>query len=253
MKKERLKETWLHEQEIAHIHGWDFSHLNGRYTEESDLPWDYRTLIKSVIRPEMKLLDIDTGGGEFLLSLEHPMQNVAATEGYPPNVELCRKELLPLGVDFREGTANALPFSDENFDLVINRHGDFCPSEIFRVLRPGGRLITQQVGALNDRDLVARLLPGKPLPFPEMMPEKMEAAVKGAGMKILRLEETFRPIRFYDTGALVWFARIIEWEFPGFSVEEAFDRLLAVENEISQVGFVEGSIHRILLEAEKEG
>ena len=26
------------EESIAHIHGWDFSHLDGRYTEEDDLP-----------------------------------------------------------------------------------------------------------------------------------------------------------------------------------------------------------------------
>lgn len=49
----------------------------------------------------MQLLDYDTGGGEFLLSLGHPYRNTAATEGYPPNVELCRQVLLPLGVDFR--------------------------------------------------------------------------------------------------------------------------------------------------------
>ena len=36
----------------------------------------------------MRLLDMDTGGGEFLLSLGHPFERTAATEGYPPNVEL---------------------------------------------------------------------------------------------------------------------------------------------------------------------
>ena len=45
----------------------------------------------------MKLLDFDTGGGEFLLSLGHPCENTAATEGYPPNVELCRETILPFG------------------------------------------------------------------------------------------------------------------------------------------------------------
>lgn len=32
------------EEEAAHIHGWDFSHINGRYEEENDLPWDYEKL-----------------------------------------------------------------------------------------------------------------------------------------------------------------------------------------------------------------
>ena len=35
--KERINE-WKTEECIAHIHGWDFSHIVGRYTEEDDLP-----------------------------------------------------------------------------------------------------------------------------------------------------------------------------------------------------------------------
>lgn len=35
MNKNYLKTTWKHEEELAHVHGWDFSHINGRYREES--------------------------------------------------------------------------------------------------------------------------------------------------------------------------------------------------------------------------
>lgn len=52
-------------------------------------------------------------------------------------------------------------------------------------------------------------------------------------------------------GALVWFARIIEWEFPGFSVESCAERLLAAQNMLERDGCIEGRIHRILLVAEK--
>ena len=102
MNKKELLDEWLQEEKIAHIHGWDFSHISGKYEEENDLPWDYREIIEKYLTPEMKLLDIDTGGAEFLLSLNHPAKNLAATEAYPPNVELCKEILLPLGVDFKE-------------------------------------------------------------------------------------------------------------------------------------------------------
>lgn len=94
MNTEELVNAWKAEERIAHIHGWDFSHIRNRYTEEEDLPWDYRETILRYLRPQMRLLDIDTGGGEFLLSLNHPHENTAATEGYPPNAELCRDRLL---------------------------------------------------------------------------------------------------------------------------------------------------------------
>ena len=38
MEEQQLKKIWKKEESIAHIHGWDFSHINGRYEEENDLP-----------------------------------------------------------------------------------------------------------------------------------------------------------------------------------------------------------------------
>ncbi|MBR4394300.1 MAG: class I SAM-dependent methyltransferase, partial [Oscillospiraceae bacterium] len=147
MTAEELKAIWKGEEDCAFIKGWDFSHIRGRYEEENRLPWDYEAIIRSTLKDEMKLLDYDTGGGAFLLSLGHPYENTAATEGYPPNVELCRKKLLPLGIELREcKDATHIPFDDGSFDIIINRHGDFYPPEIRRLLKPDGLFITQQVG-----------------------------------------------------------------------------------------------------------
>lgn len=48
MDKAHYKALWQQEEDIAHIHGWDFSHLRGRYEEENDLPWDYEKLFVSI-------------------------------------------------------------------------------------------------------------------------------------------------------------------------------------------------------------
>ena len=185
MNKQELYNAWKREEEIAHIHGWDFSHIEGRFTEDTDFPWDYREEIGKYLTPEMKLLDIDTGGGEFLLSLQHPPKNTAATENYPPNVQLCTKTLLPLGVDFRPADGNgALPYADESFHMVINRHGDFNPAEIYRVLKPGGVFVMQQVGAENERNLVQLLCGDVPLPFPDQYAQKAAEAFENAGVTL---------------------------------------------------------------------
>ena len=55
MKTNKLIEQWKNEESIAHIHGWDFSHIEGRYAEQGDLPWDYRAVIGEYLRPEMSL------------------------------------------------------------------------------------------------------------------------------------------------------------------------------------------------------
>jgi len=252
MNANELIKNWKAEEEIAHIHGWDFSHIDGRYTEQDDLPWDYRKEILRYLKPEMRILDIDTGGGEFLLSLNHAYSNTAATENYPPNVELCRETLLPLGIDFRAADGKGvMPFADASFDMVINRHGDFNPSEIYRVLKPGGLFITQQVGAENDRELVELLCGQTDLPFPDQYLKITIDRFSQTGFKILDGRECFRPIRFYDVGALVWFARIIEWEFPGFSVDRNLDRLLRAQMLLDREGVITGQIHRFILVAKK--
>ena len=200
----------------------------------------------------MKLLDIDTGGGEFLLSLGHPFENTAATENYPPNVQLCNERLLPLGIDFRQADGNGpLPFADGSFDMVIDRHGDFCPEEIYRVLKSGGIFVMQQVGAENDRELVELLCGDLPLPFPEQYVDRAGEKFRSVGFTVLRQESAFRPIRFYDVGALVWFARVIPWEFPGFSVDTHMNYLRIAQSIIEEKGFIEGSTHRFLLVARK--
>ena len=245
--------SWKAEESIAYIHGWDFSHIDGRYTEQDDLPWDYRETILRYLKRDKRLLDIDTGGGEFLLSLNHPCENTAATEGYPPNVELCKQVLLPLGIDFRPGDGKEkLPFEDGSFDMVINRHGDFNAADIHRILKPGGIFVTQQVGAENDRELVELLCGKRELPFPEQYLQITAQKFRNAGFEILEGQEAFRPIQFFDVGALVWFARIIEWEFPDFSVDSCLDQLLNAQKILEKNGCIQGRIHRFLLAAQKK-
>lgn len=254
MNRNELTHFWKAEEGAAQIHGWDFSHIEGRYTEETDLPWDYRETILRYLKPDMKILDVDTGGGEFLLSLNHRYTNTSATEAYPPNVELCRQTLCPLGIDFRGANGGGhLPFGDSEFDMVINRHGAFHAQEIARVLKGGGLFITEQIGAENDRELVNLLLPkNTALPFPEQYLRIAARKFRKAGFEIMEEQECFRPIKFFDIGALVWFAHIIEWEFSGFSVDACLDRLWYAQQMLEEDGCVQGKIHRFLLVAQRK-
>ena len=253
MDKNKLKEEWLKEEKMAHIHGWDFSHIYGRYSEEENLPWDFRTVINKYLKNNMKLLDMETGGGEFLLSLNHPKHNTSAIEGYQPNVELCKKVLLPLGIDFKEADGDEkLPFENEYFDIITNRHGAYNVTELKRVLKKDGIFITQQVGAENDRELVEMLLPKyKDLPYAEHYLNIKQQEISEQGFEILESGETFQPIKFFDTGALVWFAKIIEWEFPNFSVKSHLDNLYKIQEIIEANRVVEGRIHKFFIVSKK--
>ncbi len=120
------------------------------------------------------------------------------------------------------------------------------------MLKPGGLFITQQVGADNDRELVSALYDNPPpLPSPGQRLSTIRKQFEEVGFAIFDGREAFPPIRFFDVGALVWFARIIQWEFPGFSVENNLSRLLALQKEIDAGRAIEARTHRILMAAQK--
>lgn len=136
--------------------------------------------------------------------------------------------------------------------MVINRHGSFNESEIWRVLKPKGIFITQQVGAENDRELVELLLNEiPPLPFPKQYLHQVQKSFEKAGFTTLEAEEAYRPIKFWNVGALVWFAHIIEWEFPGFNVKECLTKLYRAQEILEKNGVIEGRIHRFLYAGQK--
>lgn len=247
---DQLKLEWKQE-EAAAFRGWDFSHIRGRWESEA-LPWDYRDIVISHLKGTERLLDMGTGGGEFLLSLKHPYELTTVTEAYLPNIELCQKTLAPLGIRVVQTyDDDILPLEQSSFDLVINRHESFDPAEVKRVLKPGGCFMTQQVGGRNNLELSQKLCKHYAPAFLHHTLDHNIHELRQHGFKIHQAEEALCPLRFFDVGALVYYAKVIEWEFPDFSVEDSFEALLHCQQEIGDKGWVEGTEHRFIIVAEK--
>ncbi|MFN2320355.1 MAG: class I SAM-dependent methyltransferase, partial [Dermatophilaceae bacterium] len=136
--------------------GWDLDQPEGRIEEESP-PWDYEELVRHELGFAGSALDLGTGRGEFLSSLEDDLPvEMHATVRCAVDVPLAREALAPLGVEIREHDAlsgDPLPFPDACVDVVLSRHEPFMAVEVARVLRPGGWLVAQQLEEhhLGDR------------------------------------------------------------------------------------------------------
>ena len=195
---------------------------------------------------------MDTGGGEFLAGLQPLPPHTCATEGYPPNIFIARQRLEPLGVAVYEvGEDDTLPFADNEFDLVINRHGSYLAEEVFRVLKPGGGFFTQQVGGTNDWGLNEML---GAEPNRQWEDWGLDAAVRDlekAGLEIEVGKESFPVTRIFDIGALIFQLKAIPWQIPDFSVAEYRDALLQIHQRISEEGYVAINSHRFFVKARK--
>lgn len=237
----------------AGFSGWDFSWLDGRMIQ-CEPPWDYPGLIQSHFSGASSMLDMGTGGGELLASLGPLPPNTHATEAYPPNQQLARERLSPLGVEVHNiDNENPLPFPDSRFDLVINRHESFNPTELARILKPNGLFITQQVGGLDNLELNQVLEDKLSFPFTDWSLAKALTGLYEAGFFVDRAEKAALRSIFKDIGAVVYYLQVIVWQVVGFDPETYRDRLAVIHNIIEQEGQFVATAHRFLILAQKKG
>ena len=224
--------------------------MEGRW-RESPPTWDYRATLLEHFRRAESILDMGTGGGEFLASLPFLPAHTSATEGYPPNLPLARRRLEPLGVSVEPPLAGGrLPFADGRFDLVINRHEAYVPTEVRRVLRPGGRFLTQQVGGRDNIRLNQVLGAGDARQYADWDLRRAVHELEEAGLRITDAREEFPETVFDDVGAVVYYLRAVSWQIDGFGVDEYRGPLSALHEMIQAEGRLVVTSHRFLIEAE---
>ena len=176
-----------------------------------------------------------------------------ATEEYPPNFKLATERLSPFGaqvVDVRLTDNDLMPFSDGEFDLVLNRHSGFNAREVARILAPGGAFLTQQIHGLWAYDLLAAF-DAKPQ-WPESTLEKYVPQLKAAGLTITDTQEWSGQLSFTDVGAIVYYLKAVPWLVPGFSVETHLKHLLSLQRRLESGGGLAFIARKYLIEAHKD-
>jgi len=241
------------EAEAAPVEGWDFSWLAGRASEQRP-SWGYQRLMGERMAGASAALDIQTGGGEVLAGVPVLPPLTVATESWPPNLAKATQLLHPRGaVVVHDADEPPLPFADAAFDLVVSRHPvTVWWEEIARVLRPGGRYFSQQVGPESVFELAEWFLG----PFDERSrrarhPEDARAAAEAAGLRVTDLRAERLPMEFSDVGAVVYFLRKVIWIVPGFTVAAHRERLRALHEHIRREGPFRAHSSRFLIEARK--
>lgn len=115
------------------------------------------------IKPGETVLDLGCGTGVFSLEAARRGAHTVGIDSSPAMLAIAssKAENSTLPVSFLGADAESLPFPSESLDLVLaitvlcfTGHPDIVLGEVFRVLKPGGRLV---VGELNRKSYWALL------------------------------------------------------------------------------------------------
>jgi len=141
------------QEEIAAAAAYEDLHVPALFQQ-----WAPRVTEAARIRPECRVLDVACGTG--VLARDAAMRAgdkgyVAGLDASPGMLEVA-KRLAP-DIDWREGTAESLPYQAGSFDAVVSQFGlmffqdrALALREMLRVLEPGGRMAVAVWDSLDN-------------------------------------------------------------------------------------------------------
>lgn len=189
-----------------------------------------RHLLERVpIEPGMEVLDLATGTGNVAIRAAQRGARVTGLDLTPELLDRARERAVAAGVqvEWVVGDVEDLPFEDGRFDVVLDRHESYVAAEVFRVLRPGGAFVTQQVDG-RDFEETHALFGGTPV-YSHVTLETFRAEAETAGFVVEDGREWSGTMRFADVATFVSYVRMVPWEVPDdFSVDRYADALLAM-------------------------
>lgn len=102
--------------------------------------------VLAIPEPPERVLEIGCGEGDATLFLAREFP-AARVRGLDPSEVAVRAAIARVGLDpegrvaFKQGDHRALPYPEDQFDLVVRSEGTLRAGEAARVMRPGGHLI----------------------------------------------------------------------------------------------------------------
>jgi ubiquinone/menaquinone biosynthesis C-methylase UbiE len=230
------------------------------------------------IRPGERVLDVACGTGALTLAaaaLASPRGSVVGLDLNPAMLAVARGK--STDVEWREAPAEALPFADAAFDAVVSQFGMMffadriaALAEMWRVLRPGGRLAVAVFDTIENAPgyaALARLLDelfgrdlGDALSAPFTLGNARQLATEAEAAGIAGAEVTTHPgtVRFASVDALVSTERACIWTLGGLLDDGQFATLRraatsALRPYVGVDGSVAFAMPALLLTAHRTG
>jgi len=248
-----LKELKRIAASVGERQGWDFSRVRD---ERDPVPWDYVDVVRRYLRPSDRVLDVGTGGGEKFLALATHFGTGIGVDASTDMIRMALKNKSSSqtnNVSFEVMNAKALEFTNAEFDVVLNRHCTVDVRESYRVLRPGGFFITQQVGARNTQNICALFGCGPGGQYeqdPSQGVTTLAEAFRQRGCRVVCTAEYDVRYWFLDVESLLFWHKAIPMP-EDFDIETHWRQVDQIITEYRAPKGIETNEHRELLIVQK--
>lgn len=192
-----------------------------------------------------RVLDVACGTGALTVAAANRVLPGGAALGLDANPQMLavarRKHA---AIEWHEGRAESLPFNDGTFDAVVSQFGLMffddrvaALREMWRVLRPGGRLAVAvcdavahspgyaSLAALLDRLFGKRVGDAFRAPFALGDADALRALCAGAGIANASIVQRWGTVRFASIDTLVSTERACAWTLGGLLDDRQFEQL----------------------------
>jgi ubiquinone/menaquinone biosynthesis C-methylase UbiE len=211
-------------------------------------PWGPVLCDAARVAPGQRVLDVACGTGALTTAAARRVAPGGAVIGLDANPQMLAvaRRKHPAGIEWTDGRAEALPFADAGFDAVLSQFGLMffddrvaALREMWRVLRPGGRLVVAVCDALDHSpgyaalaELLERLF-GRAVadafrsPFVLGDAGTLRSLCAEAGVAGAEVTPQQGMVRFASIDALVSTERACVWTLGGLLDDAQFERLRA--------------------------
>ena len=240
-------------ERVGSVIGWDFSKITKRMKVVGK-KWEFFQTVKNHVNKETILLDIGTGGGELLLKIAPYVKKAYGIDNSKGMLATAKKNLAKSkirNVKFKLADAKKIPYPDEYFDIVICRHAPFFAKELFRVLKPEGFFITQQVGE-KDKQNIKNVF-GRGQSFGEKSGTKVNKYIrelKNLGFKILK-KDAYNATEYYANMEDLIFLLKNTPIIPDFDIEKDRKFLKEIERKYKTKTGIKTNSFRFLIICKK--
>ena len=192
-------------KEVGKKQGWDFSRIKCSKTKSRE--FDYYEFLSREISQNDTVLDIGCGDSKKVIKFVHA-KKIVAIDATPEMIEKSKEnyktQKSTTSHEFLLMNAfGKYSFEDCSFDFVINRHCGCNESEMFRVLKPNGKYIQEDIDETDCLELKYLFGRGQGFPISSRLADKNWKKYQELGFSKIEYFP-IREVEFYESEHDLW-------------------------------------------------